>query len=77
LHFAENYTQAFGVGIRTFDVDMEGTLRFDNVDIFSEVGARAALVKSTDVTVTDGQLNILFRHQLQNPSIDAIEVIGR
>ena len=76
LHFAENYVRNFGVGRRVFDVDMEGVRRFNNIDIFAEVGARAALVKSAMVNVTDGQLNILFHHQTQNPIIDAIEVIG-
>ena len=47
-----------------------------NLDIYSEVGANAALVKSYAVTVSDGQLNIEFRHVIENPEISAIEVIS-
>jgi len=77
LHFAENYPPNFGRTRRVFDVDMEGAKAFTHVDIFAEVGARAALVKSATVSVTDGQLNILFRHLVQNPLVDAIEIIGQ
>jgi Tol biopolymer transport system component len=77
LHFAENYAPNFAIGKRVFDVDAEGALLFDNIDIFRETGSRAALVKSAAVTVADGTLNLLFRHQAQNPIIDAIEIIGQ
>ena len=75
LHFAENYTPNFGVGRRVFDVSIEGVRRFEHIDVFAEAGARRALVKSTTVNVIDGRLNILFRRQIENPFIDAIEVI--
>jgi Tol biopolymer transport system component len=77
LHFAENVARNWSVGARVFDVDIEGINRFNDIDVFREAGARNALVKSTTVTVTDGELNILFRHQIQNPIIDAIEVIAQ
>jgi Tol biopolymer transport system component len=77
LHFAENFPPNFAVGRRVFAVDMEGVRVFDNVDVFKEAGARTALVKSAAVNVTDGQLNIQFLHQVQNPIVDAIEVIGQ
>ena len=76
LHFAEIYSGAFGVGLRVFDVLIEGQVVASNLDIYSEVGANAALVKSYAVTVSDGQLNIEFRHVVENPEISAIEVIS-
>jgi Tol biopolymer transport system component len=75
LHFAENYSRNFAAGKRVFDVYMEGVQQFDNIDIFREVGARAALIKTASIAVTDGQLNLLFRHQIQNPIVDAIEIV--
>ena len=30
LHFAENYAPNFGVGLRVFDVQVEGALAIDN-----------------------------------------------
>ena len=76
LHFAEIYSGTFGVGLRVFDVLIEGQVVASNLDIYSEVGANAALVKSYAVTVSDGQLNIEFRHVVENPEINAIEVIS-
>jgi LmbE family N-acetylglucosaminyl deacetylase/chitodextrinase len=76
LHFSENYTGAMTVGARVFDVDIEGARVFDNVDAFAEVGARAALVKTANVAVTDGRLDIDFLRQTENPLVSAIEIIG-
>jgi hypothetical protein len=54
---------------------IEGTLRFDNLDIFAAAGGYTALVRTVDVGVADGVLNIQFLHQLENPAVSAIEVI--
>ncbi|MES1195266.1 MAG: malectin domain-containing carbohydrate-binding protein, partial [Opitutus sp.] len=76
LHFAENFV--IGAGKRVFSVDIEGVRRFTGLDVFTEAGgAHIALIKSVTVTVTDGQLNILFLHQTEDPKIDAIEIIGQ
>ena len=74
LHFAEVWTGAFATGIRVFDVSLEGALALDNLDIFSEVGANAALVKSIPLSITDGQLNIDFQRVIQNPNLSGIEI---
>lgn len=76
LHFAEIWDGAFAVGGRVFDVSVEGQLRIDNLDIFSQVGTRAALMISLPVTVNDGQLNISLGGVTQNPKISAIEVLA-
>ena len=59
-----------------FDVLIEDQLVLVNLDIFSDVGHDAALKKTIDVTVTDGQLNIEFLHGIENPKISAIEVFS-
>jgi len=76
LYFAEIYSGASSIGGRVFDVLIEGMLALVNLDIFSEVGNDAALIKTMDVTVTDGQLNIEFLKGIENPKISAIEVIS-
>ena len=76
LLFAETYSGAFGVGLRVFDVLIEGQLVANNLDIYSQVGANAALMKSYAVTVSDGQLNIEFLHVVENPKVSAIEVLS-
>jgi hypothetical protein len=55
---------------------IEGQLVLDDLDIYSEVGHDAALIKSFAVTVSDGELDIEFLHQIQDPKISAIEVIS-
>jgi len=77
LHFVENWSGAFGVGLRVFDVFLENALVLDNLDIFAEVGAFTALVKTLQTTVSDGQLNIGFAHgSADDPQISAIEIVG-
>ena len=76
LHFAETYSPAFSVGKRVFDVLLEGQLRVDNLDIYSQAGANTPLVITLPVTVADGQLSIAFVHGIQNPKICAIEVFA-
>jgi YD repeat-containing protein len=76
LHFNETWSGAFGPGLRVFDVLMEDGLVLDDVDIYSQTGGGAtALVLSVPVRVADGELNIEFIHQVDNPSISAIEVL--
>jgi hypothetical protein len=75
LYFSDTYTGTQKVGARVFDVLIEGALRFDNLDIFAEAGGFTALTKTADVSVTDGVLNIEFRHVVENPKINAIEVL--
>lgn len=72
LHFVDRFTSA---GTRVFDVQFEGRTLLDNLDIFAQAGRLTALVKSVAVDVTDGQLNIRFLHGVENPKIDAIEII--
>ena len=60
LHFAELWFGATGGGLpgagkRVFDVNIEGQLAEDNLDIFDDVGAETMLVKSSyGSMVTDG-----------------------
>ena len=76
LHFAENYAPLFNVGQRIFDVQIEGVLAIDNLDVFAQAGASTALIRAVTATVTDGQINIAFIHGVEDPLINAIEVLS-
>ncbi|MDT7828843.1 malectin domain-containing carbohydrate-binding protein [Pricia sp. S334] len=86
LHFAELWFGATdggegGAGRRVFDVRMENELMEDNLDVFAEVGAEAALIKTYNVRVTDGELNLYFSSLTsdggtRHPTVNAIEIIG-
>ncbi len=67
--------RASRIGWRVFDVQIEGRTALDKLDIYSEIGQLAALTKGVAVDVTDGQMNIRFLHVVENPKIDAIEII--
>ena len=75
LYFAETYFNA--VAKRVFDVQMQGTTVFGALDIFALAGANHALVKSAQVSVTNGQLIIRFAHRPYGtvPMISALEIL--
>jgi hypothetical protein len=75
LHFAENWSGAFAVGVRVFDVSIQGSLVYANLDVFAQAGARTALIKTSPATVTNGTLAIGFVHHADDPFINAIEII--
>ena len=77
LHFVEHWYGGQAVGRRIFDVSIENQLVLDNLDIFAQVGGYTLLVKTFQVTVTDGQMNINFAHgSADDPIIGAIEILG-
>ena len=76
LHFADVFDGTAGIGLRVFDVVIEDELVLDDLDIYREVGHDAALVESFSVAVTDGQLNLEFLHEIENPIISAIEILS-
>jgi lysophospholipase L1-like esterase len=72
LHFVEMaHTSS---GSRVFDVKIEGQTVLSNLDIFAEVGRNAALVKTFQVQVNDGTLNVSFVPKVEDPEIAGIEV---
>ena len=75
LYFAETYfTQ---VKSRVFDVQMQGATVFSGLDIFAQAGIDHPLVKSAQVSVTQGQIVIRFVHRANAnvPVISAIEIL--
>lgn len=75
LHFAETFSGVSGPGERVFGVKVEDK-DLGKVDVFKEAGAaNKALVKSVEVNVMDGKLDIVFTADTQNPEINAIEII--
>lgn len=76
LYFAEANPNGLKTGARVFNVSLQGTLVFANVDIFAAVGANAALVDGADVTVNNGAVTIGFAPVSGlSPKINAIEIL--
>lgn len=79
LHFAEIYWGApgggpGGVGQRVFDVFLEGGAVLVDFDIFAEVGAATATVRSFDTSVVDGAVDLVFLSSADRPKVSAIEI---
>jgi hypothetical protein len=75
LLFAESVPAEQHAGARVFNVKVDGTSVFQKVDVFAEAGANKALIKSVNVQVQNGRLNIELDHVVQNPMIDALEIL--
>jgi O-glycosyl hydrolase len=75
LYFAETYFSQ--VKSRVFDVQMQGATVFSGLDIFAQAGMDHPLVKSAQVSVTQGQIVIRFVHRANAnvPIISAIEIL--
>jgi hypothetical protein len=76
LYFAEAYSEVLYPGGRQFDILLNGSTVEYKLDIYDEVGRNTAHMKSYEVTVVGGQLNIEFIHGIENPTISAIEIIS-
>ena len=75
LYFAETYTGITGPGGRVFSFDVEGK-EFKDFDVWEKAGGpRKAYIESVPVEVTDGELQVTFTRQTDNPAIKAIEII--
>jgi hypothetical protein len=60
LYFAELASDNYRIGGRVFNVLAEGNAFLNNFDIFAAAGAGTALIKTADVTVTNGAVNLEF-----------------
>ena len=75
LYFAETFSGITDEGQRVFTLNVEGT-EIKDFDIWKKAGGpRKAYVESIPVKVTDGELSITFRRQVENPAIKAIEIV--
>jgi hypothetical protein len=77
LYFTEAHPQTEMIGGRVFNVSLQGAVAFAKLDVFAAAGANAALIKSADVTVTNGTVAIGFTPVSGlSPKISAIEIVS-
>jgi hypothetical protein len=75
LLFAENTSELQTVGARVFNVKLNNTVVLRNFDVFAAAGANTALVESFNTSVTNGTMLIEFDRLVQNPKVNAIEIL--
>lgn len=75
LHFAETFEGITGPGERVFSFNVHGR-EFKDFDVWAKAGgANRAYVESVPVEVTDGKFKVTFTSNIENPQINAIELI--
>jgi len=75
LHFAETFEGITDKGQRVFNFNVEGQ-EFKDFDVFVKAGGvQKAYVETVPVNIADGNLDIKFTHNIENPEINGIEII--
>ncbi|WP_386074391.1 malectin domain-containing carbohydrate-binding protein [Tropicimonas aquimaris] len=76
LLMADGFAGTSAVGQRVFDISIEGNLVADDLDLIDTIGDQVGGLFSYEANVTDGTLNILWEHVVENPLVNGIEIYG-
>jgi hypothetical protein len=75
LHFAETFEGVTAPRERVFSFSVEGKT-FKDFDVFVKAGGTdKAYVETVPVEIKDGRLDITFTSNIENPQINAIEIL--
>ncbi len=75
LHFAETFEGVTAKGERVFSYNVEGN-DFKDFDVYDKAGGSdRAYVETIPVEIKDGVLDITFTSKIENPQINAIEIL--
>ncbi len=75
LYFAETYQGITGPGQRVFSYNVQGK-EFKDFDIWAKAGGpKRAYIETVPVEVTNGEFRIVFTPKVENPAINAIEIL--
>jgi hypothetical protein len=75
LYFAETFEGIESPGMRVFSFNVQGH-EFKDFDVWVKAnGPRKAYIETVPVEVTGGKLEITFKAQVENPEVNAIEII--
>ena len=75
LHFAETFEGVSGPRERVFSFNVEGK-EFKDFDVYVKAGgAGRAYIETVPIEIKDGKLDITFTTNIENPQINAIEIL--
>jgi enterochelin esterase family protein len=75
LHFAETFDGITGPGERVFSYNVQGH-EFKDFDVWAKAGGPLrAYVETVNVEATNGVIKVTFTPKVENPQINAIEII--
>ncbi|WP_313790931.1 PKD domain-containing protein [Allomuricauda sp. SCSIO 65647] len=75
LFLGNSFSGTSQIGQRVFDIEIEGTIVRNNLDLIEEFGHQVAGMLSFSAPITDGVLNLRFLHEVENPLVNAIEIL--
>ena len=75
LFIGDTNSATASIGARVFDVSIEGELFLDDFDIFATIGTEIGGMFEWTGQVTDGTVDIDFARIVENPLINAVEII--
>ena len=75
LHFCESFDGITGPGQRIFSFNVQGH-EFKDMDVWAKAGGpNRAYIESVPVAITNGVFQIVFTSNIENPQINAIEIV--
>jgi hypothetical protein len=75
LHFAETFDGITGAGQRVFSFNVQGH-EFKDFDVYVKAGgSNRAYVETFPVEITNGKSTITFASNIENPQINALELV--
>ena len=75
LYMGNGFNGTSAVGQRIFDISIEGQLVQDDLDLVATFGNLNGGMLEYPVALSDGSLNILFEHVVENPLVNGIEIL--
>ncbi len=76
LYMSNRCTCTSGNGLRTFDVQVNGSTALNDVDPYRQFGDQTGSMRSVNLTVPgNNKVTVKFVHQVSNPVINAIEIV--
>ncbi len=77
MYMGNNWDGSSEPGQRVFSYSAEGVVLEQALDLVARFGHKQAVALTYEVSVTDGELNVVFDHgSANNPLVDAIEILG-
>lgn len=74
IYFAEIYNGITGAGQRVFDVQIEGNVVENDLDLYGTVGPLTAVIKTYNVTLANTTIDIDFVSVVESPKVSAIQI---
>ena len=76
LFMGNGFSGTSAPGQRVFDIEIEGNLVLQGLDLSAKYGHQIGAMESFVVTVADNSLDITFLHDVENPLINGIEILA-